>query len=393
MKFYSNIESMRANTSPYSDPFILQWEIPQPRDGVERRYIVFDGVSEYLKFLSQNRYSTCHEVFLSSTFQINDEIFAHPCFDFDMKIDITSNISVNPLPSNWVQMLQNDIQDILCQLYPSKKEKICEILTSLPSNWIWMTSPNSKKISKHLTIRKIAFSTWRSQMKLLVSELKKLDRPYMQGIDDAIYRKLGSLRLPLNSKRHEFGPPDANGISQVIKYSHPLQFDDINHTFVDGLVLVHNENMHTLEDGLILTMADLDEKYKSSEYYIAPQISGIDYDQISDEICNDDELYSAFQIYNKAYKTGLKLGSIKGNYLTLIREFPGKCPISGKIHDHENAYVYQSDGKIYFGCHRGCTLTIQGEKKKTLDITPGKKSSAEQNGYDIFLSQKKKGIC
>lgn len=85
MKFFSNLESIRAANLPYSDPFILQWEIPNPKDNRERMYIVFDGVQEYEKYMNAGRYKTCHEVFLSQTYNKDDEVTGHPAFDIDKK--------------------------------------------------------------------------------------------------------------------------------------------------------------------------------------------------------------------------------------------------------------------------------------------------------------------
>lgn len=400
MKFYSNVDSMRTHPPSYSDPFILQWEIPQSRDGTERKYVVFDGVSEYLRMYSNNRYTSCHEVFISQAYNVDDEIAGHPAFDIDLKLpkDEPSALSTDELhmrlalPSHWTQMLQEDIIYILCRQYPVMEDEIRRVLGELQKSdilvsdngavynpWVWMSSLSLEKISKHLVIGSICFSMWRTQMNILVKELLTLDRPYTSAIDEGILRRLGSLRLPLNHKRHTYGPPDITGIPQIIKYSPILTFDDTSHRFTDGLVLIHDANMYTMKNGLLLSPSDLAPEYQhqlNTVYgiYNAPSI----YQEPDDgDNESDEELISAFIRINKLYSTGLAPGNLSGKYLPLVRKTPGTCPISGRKHDGENAYIFKKGGKVFFACHRGCCIKIDGMERKYIDITPWKGSSRE----------------
>ena len=399
MKFYGSVESMRNHPPSYSDPFILQWEIPNPRDGIERKYIVFDGVSEYWKMHSNNRYTTCHEVFISQAYNVDDDIAGHPAFDFDLKLppDSPPALSIDDLyiqvgvPHDWTIMLQDDIISILCKQYPTMEDEILRLLSdtgrvlandngSLFNPWVWMSSPSMIKLSKHLVISAICFAMWRTQMGLLVKELLTLDRPYIKCIDEGILRRLGSLRLPLNHKRHIHGEPDMNGIAPIVKYSPILTFDDKGHKFTDGLILIHDANMYSMKNGVLLSPSDLAPEYQeqlSNVYgiYNAPSVYQDDNSYGEDE--SDEELIIAFNKINRQYHTGLVPGRLKGKYLPLIRKEIGVCPVTSKKHGGDNAFCFKKDGKVYYKCHRGCSLNIGGFERKYIDITPWKGNNRE----------------
>lgn len=446
MKFYRTYESMRSHPPNYSDPFIVQYELPQSVQNIDqnesgRTYIVFDGIGEYLKHHCKGRYTTCHEVFLSQSYNINQDIQGHPAFDIDKKLPSNSDTygGYNPqtldtlLPGNWISMFQEDVIAILCKQYPSMEKQIKKCLsntyenkqapisstslgttsntgeepvTDIPSisddrdPWVWMTSPSKKKISKHLVILSIIFSKWRAQLKLLVKDLKNLNRPYSDCIDDGILRKLGSLRLPLNSKQHKYAPdnvttsidinPTNIGVStpksvtniynnfpqirQIIEYSPILTFDNPMHKFTDGLVLIHEANMDTLKDSIMLTPSDLSLQYQELlmsddiGFYKSPLISSGEESEM--ELVSEDKLLDAFFRMDRCYNTGLTPGTLSGKYLPLIRKSIGTCPISGRIHEGDNAYIFSKNGTIFYACHRKCTLLLNGEEKKFINITP-----------------------
>lgn len=354
MKFYNSLESLHANPPRYADPFILQWEIPNPKDNCTRKYIVFDGVSEYMKCYRDGRYTSCHEVFISSTYNTHDDISAHPVFDIDTTHDNIYN--------GWEKDFENDIISVLSKQYPNHQ------FTNIIS-FIWLTSHTSKKVSKHLVLNNICFSTWRLQMKILIDDLKKIDKTYISGIDDGIIRKCGSLRLPLNHKRHKYGDIDINGVYPIIERSPTLQFDNISHTFVDGIVMIHDANIHTMKNGIILQQCHLDSIYLTEYSYVANTHEyDIEYDEFTDS--TEYDCITAFNRIDKLYDTGLKIGNIGKSYIQLNRYRSGVCPISGHTHDNDNAYLFYKNGKVYYGCHRKCSITINNkETKKYIDIS------------------------
>lgn len=404
MKFYSSVESMRAHPPQYSDPFIVQWELPIVRNDVERKYIVFDGVTEYMKMLSNGKYTSCHEVFLSQTYNTDDDIVAHPVFDLDSKpADYpTPSLSEDDLllrlsiPHQWKVMMQEDILNILCKQYPTHSDAIRSALSihseksydtgALYNPWVWMSSPSLEKLSKHLTITGICFGMWRVQMNILVDDLLSLDRPYTRAIDKGILRRLGSLRLPMNHKRHIYDESTLNTDRPVIvKHSPVLKFDDPVHRFTDGLAIVHDSNIYTMKESILLSPSDLSSEYQykmDTTYgiYNMPELHGnihdVDYDNDED---SSDELVTSFNRINKIYNTGLIPGQPKGRYLPLVRKLPGKCPISSKIHNGDNAYIFKKGGKVYYSCHRGCSIKIDSVQRKYIDITIWKGNGPSDN--------------
>lgn len=356
MKFFNSLESMCANAPPYSDPFVVQWEIPQPKDQRERMYIVFDGLTEYIKYMRQSRYTTCHELLISQTYDKEMDITGHPAFDID---------SVDPLPDGWMELLAQDIKDILSKQYPSSEDTILNLL-SKDVEWVWLTSPSTKKLSKHLIIRGITFAMWRTQMKILMNELAKMDRCYTQALDHGIIRKSGSLRLPYNSKRHTYHVND-QGISTILERSPTLIFDNPIHGFTDGLIMIHDENLYTFRDSILLTQADLSPEYRDQFAYIVPQTGSIRKQEYLD--IDTSSLEGIFERLDSIHDTGLKPGNISGSYLPLLRYRPGKCPISGRTHESENAYLYMRGNKVCYSCHRGCKIHLDGYERKYIDVT------------------------
>jgi hypothetical protein len=364
MKFYNTIDVIRNRTPPYSDPFILQMEESDPNQERERVYIIFNGVEEYLSKLNNGRYSSCHEVFLSSTYNVDEDIMGRIAFDIDMKPPSPDIPVSSILPEGWMDEMEKDIIFVLCKQYPSLKDRISSVLSvSRDANlspWVWMTSPSDTKISKHLVISKIVFSMWRNQMKILVKELKSLGKCYSDAIDNAIYRRLGSLRLPLNRKNKRIKLSDG---TTIIRPSPSLYFNNATHSFIHGIVTIHNMNISTIRDGIVISPSDLAPEYQDQVNELPSFMSKYS-DNTIDYNVTEDEMSNAFYILDKQYDTGLKPGSISGAYLSLIRQRPGKCPISGRIHDSDNAYMFKKGGVIFYGCHRGCTISIDNKERK-----------------------------
>jgi hypothetical protein len=318
----------------YEDPFLVQYEIPVPKDDRTRMYIVFNGISEYLN----SRYRTCHEVFISGDgWSSDNDIIAHPAFDIDAEL--------GSLPNHWQDILEDDIIDTLSYLYPKREKEIRDILSDR-NNFVWLSSANTTKISRHLVISGITFSQWRWSSIILFRELKKKH----SYIDDLIARPAGSLRLPLNSK--------VGG--------EPLKFQKSIHNFEDGLILIHEENSHTV--GVLLMPGDIDTRFLSMKD-IVDKPSRNSVRERDDEDIDEDVCVQCFHILDKQYSTGLVLGEENNGFLSLTRERPGICPISGRIHDSLGAYIFTRDNKVFFGCHRKCTVSYAGKEYKCIDIT------------------------
>lgn len=371
MKFYSTAEQMRGNAPSYADPFVVQWESPTSD---ERRYIVFDGVGEYLTYHSRSRYTTCHEVLISPSYNTQDDVYGHPAFDID---------SPDPTicPDTLKREMMADIVDVLCKQYPHHAERIRSTLDTGSTSWVWMTSPSTTKMSKHLVITGICFSMWRCQMKTLVNTLISLNRSYSSYIDTGIMRRLGSLRLPLNHKRHV-----CDDLGNIIQASPILTFDNPIHKFTDGLIMIHDSNMYTMLNTVILSPGDMDEAYTTTVTHTNTTDDTNDHDTI-DMDASVEELASAFDKIDSLYHTGLQVSTMSpSGHLSLVRKQPGTCPISGRTHDNVGAYLYKKGCRIFYGCHRGCSISVGRTARKCIDITPWTGKASEDNAMIINAS-------
>jgi hypothetical protein len=81
--------------------------------------------------------------------------------------------------------------------------------------------------------------------------------------------------------------------------------------------------------------------------------------------------YMAFDLVDKKYPNQFyheldKIDNPK-KVITLFRKSPGKCIISGKIHEKENSYMRISETKCSYkvsvGCNRKCTFSRGGQLK------------------------------
>jgi hypothetical protein len=332
MRFFKTLYSLSMWKCDYEHPFLVQYEIVEPRDESTHLYIVFRDIEEYRR----SRYRTCHEVLISSNgWDREEDVIGHPAFDIDAPL--------GSLEGDWQKILEDDIIEVLAYLHPKRADEIRTILSDR-DNFVWMSSSNDKKISRHLTVSNITFGQWRWTSKIMYRELMK-KHPY---IDNMIIRLCGSLRLPLNSK-----------VGGSI-----LTFQNNKHNFLDGLILIRDENSYTL--GSLLMPSDLDNEFLKMDDIVDKREIGYAMD---DEDLDEDQCSRCFQKLDSQFNTGLTMTGENGGFITLTRVRPGTCPISGRVHDSLGAYMFTRDKKVYFGCHRKCTVFIDGRERKCINIS------------------------
>lgn len=163
------------------------------------------------------------------------------------------------------------------------------------------------------------------------------------GILDIELNKTFKKSLGLNAKVYL-----SNSHIKKLKYNYPniiLQYDK-------------NDCYITME---ILKYADIDDELRKSLYNSIFDICNDDNDEI-------DIFDKAYDIVNDKYPGIFKKGKINGDYMTLLRIKSDKCPLSNKIHDNDNSYLYIKETsisyQINFGCNRGCTIGRNCKTKK-----------------------------
>lgn len=275
MKVYNRLAEIDGRPT-----FLVQQEC------IDRRiYIEYSSASEYYASMLPN----CHEVFM-------DPFIGRPAFDFDFKS--------SPF-TGWEKVVEETLSTIFRKEFN---------ITDLKFVWM-MTDYGTSKISKHLVIKNVEIINWSNIMKLRIIPLLNANA---EMADRGIYRKCGSLRLPLNAK-----------LGGVVK---KFVSDEC---FFSGLVGVYDENEHEIEH----TISDKVE-------VAIPTFEHVDMDV--DMVIQRLDRLGFLSIY--------EIGDISDNFIRLKRVSEGECPVSGHHHDRENAYVKVVDGKVLFGCFRAqCT--------------------------------------
>ena len=344
MEFYRKFESLRAKATKHQSPFVVQWEIPKPRDECTRLYIVFSSMTEYAKHRNLGEFDTCHEVFVDSNYDPDsDELYGHPAFDIDIH-------DMKYSDNSWYNDFISDVLTVLRYQYNSN-------ITSL-GKIVWMYSVSNEKVSRHLVLHGITFPMWRKQNKILIEGMKSLPNlkshpDIISAIDTGITRRLGSLRLPNNRKKGK---------------DNYMLFEDPTHKFEDGIVLIYDETRYTLEGSEFLFFGNLRPELQHAKY--VPSVGSEQNYDLDDEYQENSRISKALAGLDRCFNTGLIIEGRKGNIYRLKRVKSGKCPISSKIHDSDNAYIIDKSTvpfmpEFHFGCCRGCN--IDGKKLIRID--------------------------
>jgi hypothetical protein len=288
------------------------------------RFISFDNFDDFLD--KKKNYGSLHEIILYANenkplYSFTNRKDGRLCFDFDFAVDKNSIDIVK-----W----KNDVEQIIKQT--------CDILyTGIDIKkliFVWSTSDNPTKISKHLTIKELYFEDWIMMSKQFYDVfIKKWDETYnyctaISFIDKQIIRKNASLRFVKSPK------PDGSKI---------LHLDNKNTSFEDSLIRPsflwnygHEQN---------ISMANL--KILFNEIKKSPIIPIINHNNIFDFTINTNS-----QLFLEAFKLAKK-STINGNIIyEYRRKYPSYCMICKRIHEHENAFIKVSAGVSTYHCYR-----------------------------------------
>lgn len=319
--------------------FIIANERLNYNKHIGRYYTVFSSFNCFLKLRDQ--YPNCHEILIDHKNNIPDNM-GRLVFDFDIKK--TENI-----PEDFKIQIENIIVDVV--------ERYFRNVDSNKLEFIWSSSKNPNKFSKHLTVKNLYFDDWISLSKTFYRLFCIVwDETFswiksQKLIDFQIVRKRASLRMVNSSK--------ING--------YPLIFDNQNHTLVDSLIRIYQEKIKEKEQ-LVTNNNIIDSVFSNVLGYEEPDEDTAIPINISSSIrpiekpLYDVKIYDmAFNIYQEINPGVFKMGKINGNILSLIRKTPSKCILSGRLHEHENAFIkIKKDGAQYsirFGCNRFCSKT------------------------------------
>ena len=352
---YFKLAEALESTIESQSVFIIANERKTKTNTIGRYYTVFPNFELFLKH--RENYPHCHELLVDHKNNV-----ANPAgrlvFDFDIKtIDADKTFFIiddddtgYDVPKNFKTQIENTIYEVIERYYIGVDDNIIE--------FVWSTSKNPKKFSKHLTVKNVWFDDWVSMSKIfyklfcIVWDESVTWIHSSKLLDFQIVRNRGSLRMAGSSK--------LNG--------YPLILDDDKYSLTDSLIRVYlksdieieqsfsKKNINTGVMENVLFEDDSEESSISTTSTISNNIMNFKLG-IADY---DEKVYvKAFEIYNTIHENVFKMGKINGNMISLIRLKPHKCILSGKMHKQENAYcVIQKVDDLYivaFGCHRKCS--------------------------------------
>jgi len=335
MNFF-NIEDAINSTINSNNVFIIANERLKKDESIGRQYTVFLNFMDFLK--NRSKYKHCHEIIVD---HINNQpnLAGRLVFDFDIKYDEKITI-----PSNFKKQVQNTI-------IRTSKNFYININTSI-LQFVWSTSENPNKLSKHLTVKNIYFEDWITMTKIFYQLFCYMwDKHYgwihsNKLIDFQIVRKHASLRMVGSSK-----------IGGNI-----LNYDDDGFCLSDSLIRIYLEKDKENEQLITNDNINISKQEKILYINISNDIKSTNISNTQTKIIEPN--YN-IQVYEKAFELCnifcpgvFKMGKINGNRLDISRIKKNKCIMSEKVHDNENAFLIISKvGLLYvirFGCYRYC---------------------------------------
>jgi len=185
---------------------------------------------------------------------------------------------------------------------------------------------------------------------------------YKEHFDDKVYKSIQQFRVLFSSKINENRP------KRYFKMIPSLNMK------VDKKMLLNLSLIQIIKNDIGIEVFDIPEE---KLFYIEAKNYENNYHH------NDLDIIE--QIDNEKIRTILKLASqymdfscfkythTKGIFLVLKRLKPSKCFNCNRIHENENAFLYEGNGNIFFGCRRSdnnnivCAYDEDVEKIKKLN--------------------------
>lgn len=317
--------------------FIIANERTKKNGEIGRYYTVFASFDVFIKH--RNKYPHCHEILVDHK---NNKLnpMGRLVFDFDIKPEKEMKI-----PACFKTQIETCIEEVV--------ERYFNNVDINKFVYVWSTSQNPNKFSRHLTVKNLCFDDWISLSKTFYQLFRIIwDEKYFwissnKLLDFQIVRKHASLRMVGSSKID----------------GHPLLLDEETHTLIDSLIRVYRAK--DLEKEQIVTKSNINQSVFSN-VLDKPEIDNAEENIIItfNPKKLEKPLYplniydKAYEIYNQIDPGVFRTGKISGRAVSLMRIKPSKCLLSGRVHEHENAYLLieknDVEYSVYFVCFRYC---------------------------------------
>jgi len=319
--------------------FIIANERIKKTGGTGRYYTVFPTFKDFL--INRDKYPHCHEILLNHK-NNKPNLSGRLVFDFDIK-------AVDAVPDDFTKQIEQSIETVIKKYFINIDINRFE--------YVWSTSINPLKFSKHLTVKNLYFDNWINLSKIfyklfmLVWEEKYNWIRTDKLIDFQIIKKRASLRMVGSSK---IG-------------GNVLNFDDPKYTLTDSLIRIYFRNQRDVEqlvtiDNLAINMYDFEILSDcitdpESEHTMSIGSYSEQFEHL-DPVYTPNVYQASFEMYNQLHPNIFKMGKINGKIMSLTRLKPHNCLLSNRYHEHENAFIviYKNESvyDVRFGCYRYC---------------------------------------
>jgi hypothetical protein len=365
--FFKLSDAISADMPKGGSVFIIGNDRVTNSGKIGRYFTVFPNYRTFEKY--REKFPNSHELLVDHCSNEPD-LSGRLVFDFDIPLEIT-------VPEKFTSQIEKVIKIVLEKYYDDID---LDLLV-----YVWSTSKNPKKFSKHLTVKNLCFDHWVSMSKIFYRLLSiEWNKKYKwiaaeSLVDFQIVRNNASLRMTGSSK--------INGYELVL--------DNPDHTLQDSLIRTYRRAVKETEQ--IVTKKNILDGVLDKILNIKdPDCHSFDSDSdsncksghkkkhiVSEAVFPEIVYQKAFELVNSFSPNVFSLGKINGSLVSLLRHQDkrgaSRCLMSGKVHEHDNAYVIisLSEGyyNVYYGCHRKCskynTKYIGAVEETTYEIKPG----------------------
>lgn len=396
MEFFS-LESakrvFKSRTKPY--PFLIAHECYEPYiDNLtkenkirNRKFYAFDDIESFL--YSRSMYPHAHEIVFN---RFSEKQQGRLVFDFDYEESwhgipkIVNGELEGFVPPDFHERFENLIKKTFQKFYVD--------VDVSRFDFIWLVSKkilqdetvdSTEKWSKHLIVKNAYFaSNWKVQMQMFYQLLLTIAYdekifPEMLNleklVDVQVARSNATMRMCGSTKYGKNNVLQLDKRSGIFGDSSMGEQSHLQRSFYDTLIQLYRKEEIDGEQYIAenqLSHKELHavppERAISNEFFReAMKIINIDLNGpkiYSSETLTERQVALAIkclEMYHELVKipNPFQMKDVGGSRIDLKRTSPGKCLLSGRIHEHENAYmiVYMNEVRLF--CHRGCKLNGQ----------------------------------
>ena len=223
--------------------------------------------------------------------------------------------------------------------------EVCSIIRDILQDSIIMTTKSQNdttvKCGIHFIIVNYVVSNVYNAKRFYDTVFSKIPNEYKDHFDDKVYKSIQQFRVLFSSKMNENRP------KRFFKMIPSLNIK------VDKKLLLNLSLIQIIKNDIGIEVFEIPEDIL---FYVEPKNYENNYYHNESDIIE--------QIDDNKIKIILKLASqymdfscfkythTKGIFIVLKRLKPSKCFNCNRIHENENAFLFEANNKIFFGCRR-----------------------------------------